>query len=211
MDSRVRAAERAFAVSGTAEAELALRAEERRAGRHLLVPPLPLLLRFPTGEDTEDDLPWFLRKASFGSYKAPDILQATQDALVERRSRGEVVSGATYGDTLRLSLSPFPPHPTPQPWLDHALGARVVKARVSARPTPRHPAGRYDPQWEREPVSFEDLLHDATLLCWERWSGVAWVQVSEAVQRDPTRYSSRDAVAALLFTLAAWSWCYGAP
>jgi hypothetical protein len=209
VDDRIRAAERAFVASRTVEAELALRVEQRRAGAHLAVPARPLVLRFPTGDGDESDLRWFLRKASFGSYKAPWILEQTQDALVERRARDEAGSEITYRETLRRALPPFPPFPTPQPWLDQALTAGVLETPVSARPTVRHPAGRYDPQWEREVVSFEDLLHDATLLCWERWSAVEWVELSETVLRDHDRYSSCHAVAALLFTLAAWSWCYG--
>lgn len=227
VDSKIEELERRWAETGAIEDEVALRLAQQRAGSlseeerlelqelqlraGLLNPvPYPLLLLVPAARDEDEDLPWFLDKARF-SYKALDSLESCQNALVERRSlRAADGLEQTYEETLSAALPPLPPHPTPQPWLDQAFEGGVFEARVLIGAGPRHPRERYD-NWTDSPCpGHADLLHDALVFCWRRWSGATLLRLtrelrSPVVKEGWTRFNSLDLVAAMLFTIAAWS------
>lgn len=208
----LRAAQQRMGVLSQDE-ELELLALQLRVGG-IKTTPYPLLHKLPEGDDRDEDLYWFLGKASFGSYKAPSMLDQVQVALVTHLVASEgsnAIVGETYDETLRRALPALPPYSTPQPWLDQAIHPDVLTDRVMAGPRPRHPVERYENQWEAEPASFSDLLHDATWFCWHHWSGDVFVSITKDVLKDHQRYNSLSLVSAMLFTIAAWSARIGTP
>lgn len=167
--------------------------------------PLRLLHKFPCG-DYEEDFYWFIQKASFGSYKAPPMLEGSQKELVERLALDEPWSSQkTYHETLASALPVAPPFPTPQPWLDQAVHPKLTMIPIALSDCARQPYAHYENQFQRPKAEFSDLIHDAFLHCWRNWSGQEFVRLTEVSLVNDEVYNSLELTAALTFTLASWS------
>ena len=154
----------------------------------------------------EEDLFWFMREVSFGSYKAPGILENTQNALVERVALEEPwYCQKIYLESLASSIPCSPPYPSPQPWLDQVLPPDITATPIKLTVTPRHPRERYEYQWESPNVEYSDLVHDAFLHCWNNWSGQEFARLTRSSLMNDEISNSLELMATMTFTLAAWS------
>jgi hypothetical protein len=158
----------------------------------------------PQHLDTEPQV-WerFLGKAAKGSYKAVEILDAADLAYMSTlstRRDANATATATYQLLFRRRFPRSPPAATPQDLFALCLRNGYFANQLRVENGPRLPEGAYCNLWAGgNPVSIDDLVHDAVLTCFKRWS-------PELCLNEPgdTDYDSLAVVTSMLAFCISW-------
>ena len=158
----------------------------------------------PQHLDTEpQDWERFLGKAAKGSYKAVEMLDAADLAYMSALSTRRDAAAAqadTYQLMFRKRFPRSPPAPTPQALFGLCFRNGYFPNQLRLDNSPRLPESAYSNLWAGgKPVPIDDLVHDAVLTCFKRWS-------PELCLSEPgdTDYDSLAVVMSMLAFCISW-------
>jgi hypothetical protein len=145
----------------------------------------------------------FLGKAAKGSYKAVEMLDAADLAYMSALSTRRDANAApvdSYHFMFRKCFPRSPPATTPQELFVLCFRNGYFPNQLHMDHGPRLPDSAYCNLWAGgKPVQIDDLVHDAVLTCFKRWS-------HELCLNEPgdTDYDSLAVVTSMMALCISW-------